>query len=366
MSDAAYSLAWPRDLFVWEARRVLSLGPSDLSGAISLLLTEAFEDADVASAFGAFTGASLGSFESLLMPIAARRWLDDLLRDESRLLPHVAPVYWAERQGDSSSMPSEAKLSFAYEFIELLCDFQEADYFPRALPRDCVDDPVDTKEITRRIRAATKQAIDWPIHASNADALPQSALFSLVEFFNDQAQRPRVIETIHTYADCGPHYGSHNRQSGGAVYRWRVNALLQSHSVGLKLASTGTERGRLVRHFDSALDDLADAQMRQRTDDPHDEVAHAVRGFRERGASLPQKRAALALLAGMLELRRLAIRDRISKPDESDLFKIANNFAIRHRNDAQKTDYGEEFLDWIFWSYLSMIDLVDGIERRTA
>ena len=76
------------------------------------------------------------------------------------------------------------------------------------------------------------------------------------------------------------------------------------------------------------------------------------------------KRAALTVLANHLEPRRGRIRSATTKNDEAYLFGIANNFAIRHRNDHQRQDYGPEYLDWLFVNYLGMIQLIDSLHSR--
>ncbi|MGW1616541.1 hypothetical protein ACWCQZ_45340 [Streptomyces sp. NPDC002285] len=45
------------------------------------------------------------------------------------------------------------------------------------------------------------------------------------------------------------------------------------------------------------------------------------------------------------------------------LFEIANRYDLRQRG-----DYGEPFLDWIFWWYLATVELANRItaDRRTA
>lgn len=40
------------------------------------------------------------------------------------------------------------------------------------------------------------------------------------------------------------------------------------------------------------------------------------------------------------------------------MFDIANNFHIRHQDARQKRDYDDFYLDWIFWLYLSMVELI--------
>jgi hypothetical protein len=44
------------------------------------------------------------------------------------------------------------------------------------------------------------------------------------------------------------------------------------------------------------------------------------------------------------------LKNVITKNDEGDLFNIANNFAIRHDNEEQKTSYDRAL--WLSWMFL--------------
>ena len=363
--DPAYALLWPRPLFEWEARRILEL-PLDTPEWVSMvshLLLEAYDDEEVAAAFLAAI-PSANVFTPPQSGIAARAWLTDLLKDDSRLRPYKAPVYWAERNGDASAQvkhsPDE---SFRDDFFDLIGELQEAGYFPKILKKDCVDDPLDLDEVRKTIRRATKLDLKWPMTTGDVFALSDGAVYSLVEYFHDQAQRPRTA-TLHSYGDCGLHYQSWNSQTGQSVYRWRVNALLENHSVPLRLGTSGQEQGRLVTHFNSPLDDLANSEVTKRADALEDEVAHAVRKYRARDASIAEKRAAIVMLYGEMEPKRKQVGRKLSSNDESDLFRIANTFNLRHRDKSQKSDYGVEFLDWIFWTNLSTLRLLDELGSR--
>ncbi|WP_066285548.1 hypothetical protein [Arthrobacter sp. B6] len=368
MNDPTYALLWPRPLFEWEARRILELpsGDPEWVSKVSHLLLEAYEDEEVASAFlaaippdNAYTRTWLPQSDAL-----ARAWLTDLLKDHSRLRPYKAPVYWAERNGAANALAADKPYeTFAEDFFELITELEEVGYFPKVLKKNCVDDPLDLDEVRKTIRRATKLDVKWPMTPGDIFGLSDGAVYSLVEYFHDQAQRPRTA-TIHSYGDCGLHYQNWNSQSGQSVYRWRLNALLENHRVPLRLGSSGEEQGRLIRHFNSPLDDLASSEITKRADAPEDEVAHAVRKFRARDASIAEKRAAIVMLYGEMEPKRKAIGRKLSSGDESDLFRIANTFNLRHRDKSQKSDYGEEFLDWVFWTNLSTLRLLDELARR--
>lgn len=61
----------------------------------------------------------------------------------------------------------------------------------------------------------------------------------------------------------------------------------------------------------------------------------------------------------MLEYLRPKVKELLTKPDENDLFNIANNFGIRHHNDKQRTAYDMAlWLSWMFYFYLATLHVV--------
>jgi hypothetical protein len=338
--------------------------PDDLVfTATEHLLREAFDDNAVAASYMNGMPDEYRLWATQEQKKESRGWLDELMADHARLIPYVAPRYYAEREGHASAMGNPYR-SLGVEFAELLVMLQDQGYFPNALPRDCVDDPTEWGDVSVQVSRAIHMPFTWDGDPHAATEWSEPLIYSLVEYFHDQAQRPRTPGTFHSFAGCGPHYADHSAESGGAVYRWRVNALLDSHAVGMNLGKLGDERGRLVHRFGTPLDDAADQRAAQGADDPGDEVAHAIRDFRERGASATQKRGALVLLAGALELRRQEVKVVLGK-DEDVLFRLANEFGLRHRNDRQRMNYGDEFLDYMFSAYLSAVTLMEALERRS-
>ncbi|MFB9164181.1 hypothetical protein [Arthrobacter psychrochitiniphilus] len=142
-----------------------------------------------------------------------------------------------------------------------------------------------------------------------------------------------------------------------------MNELLDSHKAPLRLGSVGEEQGRLIHYFSGEQDALLTAEIENRKTEPLDEVAHAIRMFRARGANNIDKRAALAILAGRLETQRKYLERKTSKADVDDIFHIANKYHIRHRKDQVSEDR-EEYLDWMFWNFFSMVRLLAALEAR--
>lgn len=362
MVSDRYRLVWPENLFAWEARRVADLHEDILFSAGTYLLAEAFQDSAVVDAFTAETGEHRRAFATVDDYTNARDWLRSLASESTRLIPYNPPQYYAERKGLTASTEQSFEV-LGEQFANLLGDMQDRDYFPIAMPRECVDNNVDWLEVGQRVSRAISMPFAWSGNPAEAALWGEAILLSVMEFFHDQSQRPRRPDYFHEFNGCGWHYTEHSAESGTAIYRWRVNELLDRHKTGLNLARSGDERGRLVQRFGSPFDTEADARAAEGAADPNDEVAHAIRSFRERGASSTQKRSALNLLAGALEPRRKKMKALLGK-DEDDLFHIANNFGIRHRNNHQRMNYGDEFLDYVFVAFLSSVRLMERIEER--
>ncbi|MEE2522624.1 hypothetical protein V1639_10670 [Pseudarthrobacter sp. J75] len=369
MSDPVYSLSWPRTLFVWEAHRILqSASETELLPWTQHLLREAFEDEGVAEEFAAKMAsqrdaATWGVPAPTVNPV--RPWLQALLTDEARLAPYQPPVYFAERHsGGHIDLEPDSRYTFAEDFIDLVNTMSSKGYFPKILPKICEDDNwTEPMDVTREIRRATKQAVDWPLSPMDAKHLPDVTVYSLVEYFNDQAQRPRKSEW-HNWNNCGFDYSDFNRESGGAVYRWRVNTLLSQHKAPLMLGSVGKERGRLVHSFSREQDALLTQEVENRAENRADEVAHAIRMFRARNANNIDKRAALALLYKRLEPQRKYLESKTTKGDVDDIFNIANRYHIRHSVGKQFSEEREEYLEWMFWNFFSMVRLLDALEAK--
>lgn len=358
-----YALRWPQELFVWEANRLLALPNDSLIPAVQHLVVEAIQDGSANADFKAAAGLHAPDWGVPGHQEGARGWLRDLITTPGKLTPYSAPVYWAQREGKAQGAPAEGIPSLAKSFSKVLLELQELGYFPEALPQDCVDNAVNWEYVSKRASDAIFLDFDWDGEIDSARYWEEPLLYSLIEYFHDEAQRPRVEEYLHEYAGCGSHYGSHNVDSGGVVYRWRINDLLSRFDVHLRLGAVGEERGRLIKHFSAEVDVQANERVRRTVDKPEDEIALAIRTYRERGASVIQKRHALTLFAGVLEGQRDKVKTALGK-DESDLFRIANNYGIRHMNNRQLLDYGEEFLDYLFTVFLAANLLMEELSAR--
>jgi len=364
--EPEYTLRWPRELFLWEATQLLK-SPNSLAMSLPVLLEEAFEETDARDEFYRSLGSTRNVFDSPAPAMDPERWLRDLLGSQAKLQDREVPNYWANRHGITAEAP-ELHISLGRAFFEVIGDLRSHGYFPRAYPKPCVDEDWDVadEKLKQHLQRATHIPFEWPVPFDKRDEYPQDLLYTLIEYFHDQAQRPRSFGYSHDYAGCGWHYDQGaNKLSGGVVYRWRLNELLREHDVPLELSQNQGERGRLVHRLPDGLSSTVDELLAHRQD-AQDEVAHAIRDYRSRHAGRPQKIAAVTLLAGELERRKLTIRGELFTKDESALFRIANEFNIRHRNESQRANYTDEFLDWVFQVYVATVALADTLANRTS
>ncbi|WP_218017258.1 hypothetical protein [Rhodococcus marinonascens] len=250
-------------------------------------------------------------------------------------------------------------------FVSLIDELDTAGYFENRFGKDCVDDPRDdTVHTLISVHTLIYRELGvegiWPL---DADLLADSIdlFYDIVELLHDQVAKPNT-RFYHDFSECGWHHDKFDIGAGGVVYRWRVNKLFEGSTLELRLAEDGEDIGRLVTVTDEARTALAQSVAARSDGESADQVRHALALFRERGSDRNQKRSAVAALALVLEERRYGVlADALAKSDRGALFDLANNFHVRHQDARQKRDYDDFYLDWIFWVYLSTIELTNQV-----
>lgn len=281
----------------------------------------------------------------------------DLLREFSK-----PRRYYPQRHRLASERSRSDRLNqFAREWVWLIERYLDNGYLDVIAPRDCIDAPDQEPEadvFNRVFRERLGADGLWPLDAS----MNHDTLFGTVEVIHDIVARPRQ-RMYHSYNGCGWHYSEFALEPARGLYRRDVNTLLDPLELGLELAGAGEDAGRIVQTSDEARTDLVDRALTAETPQ-RDEVQHAIALFRSRDASREDRRSATVALARVLEPRRPLIKARLVKRDEGALFQIANEFDLRHRDAKQYLDYGLEFQEWIFWWYLSTVQLTNDLLAR--
>lgn len=361
--EADFTLRWPRELFIYEAQQLLLRSDRpEFPQRVSTLCGEAFVDPDIERSIDssvrtwAWTATGSESRDS------TKGFLEYLMNHPELLRGYTRRVYYAERVNAAQQFGGAPQIKpLATSFYLLVIEMSEAGYFPEILPKICVDDhgdwaPDPSEKIRRRIGVPVK----WPDDVRD-DKLSEPVLYSVIEYLHDEAQRPRQRQ-YHDWDNCGFDYSDFSPRSGGIVYRWWVNKLLEQHDVGLKLGNEGEETGVLIKHAPFSLDKLTSSVVSAAPENDRDDkgrIEAAILAYRRRDASTHDRRIAISSLAGVLEHYRDEFKKvQFTKGDEGALFEIFNKFTIRHNKKTDRGDYHDDYLDWIFWTTLAAIQLV--------
>lgn len=384
-------LVWPPAVFAAEARALLVAGAED--DALGGLLAEAFDgdrgeqllrqvaqaqpyrariwDVDPWAPANGYQAPDPGPFTER----ATARLVAELATDADSLPRYVPRLLFRKRP--QPTVPTILSVAETKDqFARLIVELSGLGYFEDAFGSECDDshdDPAGQGQRTLADRLDLQDVALWPLHTwSDGIAGPSGVhrawddevFFDVVEALDEVVARPRQ-RCWHDYHE-GWDYSDYARPPGRAVYRWRVNELLDRSEVPLRLAETGSDAGLLVH----AAGDLRDELIEQVLDAPpgvdRDDVGHAVQLFRGRVATREAKRSAIVALAGVLERRRKLLKAELLSKDEGALFLIANEFDLRHRTARQQGDYDDVFLDWVFWWYLGPVELTNRLVARQA
>ena len=118
-----------------------------------------------------------------------------------------------------------------------------------------------------------------------------------------------------------------------------------------------TKDGRILAIGEHGLQHILSAEIV-----PYDEknvdskVRSAIAKWRNRQLSMSEKREAIRELADVFEWLKKTKRLEtvLDTKDESAIFDIANNFAVRHHNPKQKVNYDPAiWYPWMFHFYLA-------------
>ena len=351
-------LVWPRDLFIQEFRAATLRsadpwgGPDTYSSleGLDLLFSEAFYQGSGTEWLDAARGEH--AIEALIAEIDA---------DPTSVPVFTRPVLYRDRRGRAPVPSEKPRLTFANvrdRLGELLEDLDRAGYFDGSLGEDCVDTDNDHKKRGRDLLSDLMgTGEEWPPNLLISD---EDHTYTVVEAAHFLVARPR-LRNYHSYGREW-HYSNFDRGAGQAIYRWRVNALLEQSDSLLRLDETGV----LVETTGDPRDELLETLAHDAEAPSPDALHHAIDQFRRRGATREDKRAAIIALAGILETNRGLLKNELLRKDEGALFNIANSYAIRHQNADQRPDYDDAYLDWIFWLYLATVALVKQLLGRQS
>jgi hypothetical protein len=255
-------------------------------------------------------------------------------------------------------------------FVYLVEGLVDAGLWAESFGLDCPDgvgDPAKPPDVQIEDMLGHHIGIEetWPLRRSEPN-WSRDDFYDLVEVLHDVASMPSTWSSHH-YGGCVGHAGGFSPAVGQALYRDRVNALLGRSDLGVRLADSGEDQGRLVLVSGGGLDEALVEAVAVTPAEHVDEVRHAVALFRARDRDPVSMRSAIVTLAGVMERHRAMLHAELFSGDENALFEIANKFGLRHRKPDQRTDYDTPFLEWIFHWYLATVALLGHLtEERQA
>ncbi|MCJ7484689.1 MAG: hypothetical protein MUQ25_00785 [Candidatus Aminicenantes bacterium] len=194
----------------------------------------------------------------------------------------------------------------------------------------------------------------FPIEGWSREDIAEDKIFDVFEFLYDRISKPEgwawhTSDSGHNFED----YVGYDDEKGQEEFRKKVNAFLIDYKNGFEL----TEDGDVLASGEDGLQHILGADII-----PYDEanvdsrVRNAIAKWRKRHLLISEKREAIHELADVFEWLKKTKRlgAVLDKKDESAIFDIANNFAIRHHNPRQKTEYDPAiWFSWMFHFYLA-------------
>jgi hypothetical protein len=289
----------------------------------------------------------------LLKDLAARRSSPSELRERcigiAEMLLRSSPTA-TRRYYSARNRPGQLTLAELYLKLQhLYLFFRDRDYFKEiGITKTYIPDALKHKaalSLSFQIFPLTK----W----LRAD-VTEDHIFEAIEFLYDHVSRPGVWRQMSD--DSGfqhSDYDGYDRVAGQAEFREQVNAFLQDYEAGFEL----THEGTILAAGSDGLQHILHARIPRYDEINVDsKVRGAIVKWRNRHLSLDEKRAAIRDLADVFEwLKKTKKLDQtLDGKDESAIFDIANNFAIRHHNPKQKANYDQTiWYAWMFHFYLA-------------
>jgi hypothetical protein len=287
---------------------------------------------------------------------------------------------WSERHGGTLPLTAEG---FATLLVHALDRLTDEGYFAEVLKRGG----------PRWLRSAPRAQADAFFAMKLGDPWASYAMTSVVSLqYADDARIFDILELLHrdvvsepvrepepplaegettpfddpvSFAKILGQLGppQYDKAAGQLAFRERINPILGRREPPLEMDTTGSILQRVAEPFRRLIEQPLQetAPKREVTDRVDDAIAH----FRRREATTGDRRAAVRELADVLEFLRDDVKQHLLRKDEGDLFRLANEFALRHNKPTTRRDFDEPvWLAWMFYVYLATIRLTLELRQR--
>ena len=268
----------------------------------------------------------------------------------------VVHTYYSQRKGSNPNQRGLPLTDTVGLFVRVFGQMREGGYFDEAFGFTCVDMGVVSGKVNdvelQMLLDIRKKGL-WPIEVAGIN-YSEDDFFDVIEFLFQHVSKP-IDGHFHSYNECGMHWETFNQAEGRAEFIRQVNSVLSHYLKPFELSPGG----EILHKPDAGFEHLLEADIPSTDKNVVSRVQSAVLQYRRHGATFDDRRQAVRDLADVLEYLRPQVKTLIPSADENDLFNIANNFAIRHHNDKQKTGYDTTlWLSWMFYLYLATIQVV--------
>jgi DNA repair exonuclease SbcCD nuclease subunit len=272
--------------------------------------------------------------------------------------------YYSSRKGDKKLTTEQLyeRLKDTYLY------FKEGDYFKEQLE-------ITHKGVSDRAKYLSSISLHEQVFpVGNWDPVDmvtnKELIFSTIEFLYDYISKPGELEHFTDNGFNYTDYGHYDTVAAQNEFRSAVNSFMDDYNEGYQL----DENGEISKKGEGGLEHILTANIVEYDFDNIDlRVKKAIHTWKSRSADLDDKKRAIQELADVFEwLRKNSdLKKALNKKDENALFQIANQFAIRHHNPNQKSDYDEKiWYSWIFHFYLAsyhaIIRILKKVENQNA
>lgn len=252
--------------------------------------------------------------------------------------------YYSIRTGTNKNLKGFPLEEFKEVFIRQYNRFKRDSYFDEHILR------VHTDEIELEILLKIRKQNLWPIE-DQITFYNEDDLFDMIEFLYQNISKP--IEQSEYEGEF--YWDTFSKSEGQSIYREKVNEVLALYEKPFELS----DEGEILIKPEKGFEQIFEADIPTSNENRNNRLESAIRKYRRHGSTIDDRRQVIRDLVDVLEYLRPKVKSLLTKKDENDLFRIANNFGIRHHNDKQKTDYDASlWLSWMFYFYLSTIHVI--------
>lgn len=271
--------------------------------------------------------------------------------------------YYSVRTGKNKNFSSFSLDTLKKLFSDLYSELYNKNYFQECFGYDCVDAGFVAGSLGENIEAQIYRALRkdnlWPLK-DKIVGYSEDDLFDVIEFLFDHVSKP-LDGYNHEYNACGWHYSKFDKLTGQKEFAAKLNEILPEYSLGFEISSEGL----ILVKEENGLSSIHKADIPTENDEIKKKINLSIEKYLESRSNIEMRRIAIRELADILESLKSEIKSCLHSKDDSDLFNITNNFAIRHANDRQKIKYDRNiWYSWMFYFYLATIHALLRIKKR--